>query len=259
MYAIGEELSMNAVRKFMNTTWNFVTMPDLYYNEEGYFIVRFRNREDKTAVLMRGPYTIHKKPILLHDWTHKFTLQDDILRVLPIWVMFPQLPLVYWGEKSLGKITSAIGKPLMTDECTAKKLRVSYARVLIEVDVTKELKQYITIRDPTGEKLMQQVDYEWTPPYCSQCNKVDHVCKPKPEKLKQVYVQKQVLPVKNKETKSVLAQVNNPEPEKEMPWIPVRTASKNRGKDPVIHTEVNCSNEFDLLDQGECSTPFPVP
>src|SRR4051812_32621479 len=101
MYAVGEELSMNAVKKFMNTTWNFVSLPNLYYDEEGYFIIRFKSSEDKTKVLMRGQYTIYKKPILLHEWNPKFTHHDDILRVLPIWVMFPQLPLVYWGEKSI--------------------------------------------------------------------------------------------------------------------------------------------------------------
>jgi hypothetical protein len=78
------------------------------------------------------------------------------------------------GEKSIGKIASAIGKPMMTDECTAKKLRVSYARVLIEVDVTIELTNYITIRDPKGNKVLQQVEYEWKPPFCTKCNKVGH-------------------------------------------------------------------------------------
>lgn len=72
----------------------------------------------------------------------------DVLRVLPIWVIFPQLPLYYWGEHGIGKIASAIGKPLLTNECTSKKSHVSYARVLIEVDVTKQLKTHITIRDP---------------------------------------------------------------------------------------------------------------
>ncbi|XP_058763772.1 uncharacterized protein LOC131637201 [Vicia villosa] len=148
MYAVGDDLSMNAVKKFMMNTWNFVTLPELYYNEEGYFIVRFKSKSDKDAVLMRGPYTIFKKPVLLHEWTPTFTLEDDVLRVLPVWVIFPQLPLVYWGDKSIGKIASAIGKPVITDECIRKKLRVSYARVLIEVDVTRELKSEITIRSP---------------------------------------------------------------------------------------------------------------
>ncbi|XP_058765693.1 uncharacterized protein LOC131639209 [Vicia villosa] len=188
MYAIGNELSMHAVKNFMSITWNFVTLPDLYYNEEGYFLDRFKTRLDRDAVLMRGPYTIFKKPILLHEWTPKFTLQDDVLRVLPIWVIFPQLPLYCWGERSIGKIASAIGKPLLTDECTSKKLRVSYARVLIEVDVTKQLRTQITIRDPQGEKMVQPVDYEWRPPYCTSCNKVGHEGKKKenpPKKKKE--------------------------------------------------------------------------
>jgi hypothetical protein len=112
--------------------------------------------------------------LFLHKWTLDFTLKDDLLRVLPIWVTFPQLPLIFWGEKSIGKIASAIGKPMMTDECTAKKLRVSYARVLIEVAVTIELTNYITIRDPKGNKVLQQVEYEWKPPFCTKCNKVGH-------------------------------------------------------------------------------------
>jgi hypothetical protein len=91
----------------------------------GYFIIRFKSKMDRDAVLLRGPYTIYRKPMFLHKWTLDFTLKDDLLRVLPIWVTFPQLPLIFWGEKSIGKIASAIGKPMMTDECTAKKLRVS--------------------------------------------------------------------------------------------------------------------------------------
>ncbi|XP_058762303.1 uncharacterized protein LOC131635682 [Vicia villosa] len=195
MYAIGNDLSMNAVKKFMATTWNFVSLPEIYYNEEGYFLIRFKTRIDRDAVLMRGPYTIFKKPILLHEWSPKFTLQDDVLRVLPIWVIFQQLPLYFWGPQSIGKIASAIGKPIMTDECTAKKLRVSYARVLIEVDVTQELKHQILIRGPQGEKMIQQVDYEWTPPFCKSCNKVGHMCKAKEE-----------IPRKAKETKKIWEQ-----------------------------------------------------
>ncbi|XP_058753184.1 uncharacterized protein LOC131626385 [Vicia villosa] len=50
MYAIGDELSMNGVRKFMLNYWNFVTLPELYYNEEGFFIIRFKSKEDRNEV-----------------------------------------------------------------------------------------------------------------------------------------------------------------------------------------------------------------
>jgi hypothetical protein len=78
MYALGEDLSMNAVNKFMITMWNFVSLPKLYYNEEGYFIIRFSSKMDRDAVLLRRPYTIYRKPMFLHEWTPNFTLKNDL-------------------------------------------------------------------------------------------------------------------------------------------------------------------------------------
>lgn len=127
MCAIRNPLSMNAVKKFMMNTWNFVSLLELYYNDEGCFIIRFMSREDIDDVLVRDSYTIYRKPMFLNEWTPKFKLKYVILKIFPIWVIFPQLPLTYWGETSIGKILSVIGKPLMTDVCTTKKLRVSYA------------------------------------------------------------------------------------------------------------------------------------
>lgn len=73
--------------------------------------------------------------MFLHEWTPEFTLQENMIGTLHIWVTLPQLPLSFWGDSSIGKIISALGKPLMDNECTTTKLRVSYARVLIEVDI----------------------------------------------------------------------------------------------------------------------------
>lgn len=84
---------MNAVKRLMMRTWNFVTLPDLYYHDEGYFFIRFRSRKDIDVVLKGGPYSIYRKPILLYEWTSTFRLQEDVLRVIPIRVIFPQLHL----------------------------------------------------------------------------------------------------------------------------------------------------------------------
>ncbi|CAK8570368.1 unnamed protein product [Lathyrus sativus] len=113
---------------------------------------------------------------------------------MTLWIVLPQLPLMYWGEKIIGEIASAIRNPLMTNECTAKKLRVSYARVLVEVVVSAELKEEITIRDLKGNKMVQKMEYEWKPPFCKTCNKVFHDCETKPRQkaaTKQVWTRKQ--------------------------------------------------------------------
>lgn len=39
MYIIGGDLSMNVVKQIMMKNWNFVSLPDMYYNDEGYFVL----------------------------------------------------------------------------------------------------------------------------------------------------------------------------------------------------------------------------
>ncbi|KAH0633495.1 hypothetical protein KY284_036281 [Solanum tuberosum] len=62
-----------------------------------------------------------------------------------------------------------------TDECTTKQTRISFVRVLIEVDVTKVLPEEITILDPNGKTCVQ---FDWKPQYCDRCLKIGHNCPP---------------------------------------------------------------------------------
>src|SRR4051812_13975257 len=68
MYVIGSDLSMNMVKQYMLKNWNFVKMPYMFYNDEGYFILHFHSVDDKDLVLMKGPYTIRNMAMLLRDW-----------------------------------------------------------------------------------------------------------------------------------------------------------------------------------------------
>lgn len=74
-----------------------------------------------------------------------------MLKTLPLWVKFPNLPLNCWGMKSLSRIASGLGIPLYADECTSKVDRISYARVLSEMDVTRELPVSVNVHDPNGK------------------------------------------------------------------------------------------------------------
>uniref|UniRef100_M1B956 Endonuclease/exonuclease/phosphatase n=1 Tax=Solanum tuberosum TaxID=4113 RepID=M1B956_SOLTU len=78
-----------------------------------------------------------------------------------------------WG---MPWIASAIGVPLFVDECTTKQTRISYARILIEVNVTKAIPQQITVMDPNGGTFMQEVVLEWRPQFCDKCQKIGHQC-----------------------------------------------------------------------------------
>lgn len=103
LFALGETLTMNAVRKFMEKTWNFVALPELYYNKAGYFIVRFKSYEDREKVMAQGPYFIYGKPRFLKPWTTDFEIREDLLCVFPLWITLPNPPLHLWGKATSRK------------------------------------------------------------------------------------------------------------------------------------------------------------
>jgi hypothetical protein len=254
MYVLGGDLSMSAVKQFVIRHWSFVKLPDMFYNEEGYFILRFHSLADKDAVMMQGPYTIRNMPMLLHDWKPYFSLKRDLLRTLPIWVKLPQLPLHLWGVKSLSKIGSAIGNPLVTDECTAHKLRVSYARLLIEMDVTQALPPDITIKDSEGNKLKQLVEYEWKPLFCDKCQKLGHKCEQAPPKKVQPFWRPK------SPTPEVITPGKAPVHDAEdSNWTIVQGSGKLKGKGvqhctPIIN--ISCNNGFEPL--GTLNGPLVI-
>lgn len=78
---------------------------------------------------------------------------------------------------SLSRIRSGLGIPLYANECTTKVERISYARILIEMDVTRELPVRIKVLDPNRRIFEQEMEYDWVPAYCPQCLQVGHICK----------------------------------------------------------------------------------
>ncbi|CAK8578828.1 unnamed protein product [Lathyrus sativus] len=84
MYVLSEDLSMNAVKQFMMKSWNFVKLPDMFYNEEVFFILRFHSFQDKELVLMKGPYSIRNRPMMLREWKPNFSMNKDMLRTIPL-------------------------------------------------------------------------------------------------------------------------------------------------------------------------------
>ena len=54
-----------------------------------------------------------------------------------MWFRLPRSPLFCWGEELLSRITRVWGVLLFSDKCTTSQLRLFYARVLVEIDITK--------------------------------------------------------------------------------------------------------------------------
>jgi hypothetical protein len=92
----------------------------------------------------------------------------------PIWVIFPNLPLKCWFSTCLSKIASVIGKPLQCDTPTTTMSRLSFARVLIEVDLFSDLPNSINILLPNRVPLLQPIIYESLPKFCKHYRLLGH-------------------------------------------------------------------------------------
>ncbi|XP_058732785.1 uncharacterized protein LOC131604357 [Vicia villosa] len=236
---------MNNVKQFMMKNWNTVQLPDLLYHDDGYFLMKFKSSKEKEEILMNGPYMIKNMPMILRDWKPNFSMKKDMLRTIPLWMKLPQLPLEYWGANSLKKIGSAIGRPVVTDECTAHKLRVSYARILVEIDATQEVPKVVMIQNSEGELVSQDVEYEWLPKLCGKCQRFGHNCATK----------KTITHWKPKEP--VAAQGTQPAPsiEKVAQSAPTLDLQKDKTFEQVLEDGSKLNEGSSKKDEGNWSSP----
>ena len=164
------------MNRYIMMNWVKGEKPEVFLHDEGYYIIKFKSLNDMNEVMYSGPYTISNRPIILKQWSAEFEFGKEFLTEIPLWANFPKLPLNCWGAGSLSHIASAIGVPLFADECTTKQTRISYARMLIEVNVTKPVPEKIAVKDPNGRTFTQDVVMEWKPLYCEKCQRIGHQC-----------------------------------------------------------------------------------
>ncbi|XP_009758696.1 uncharacterized protein [Nicotiana sylvestris] len=237
VYVIGERPGYNQMHRYIAQHWNNVAEPDLFLHEDGYYIVKFLRLSDLREILYGEPYTINSKPVILKQWSPKFDFNAEFFTEILLWVKFPKLLMNCWGINSLSKMASTLGNPLFVDQCTTKKTRLSYTRILIEVNVTKKFPTEITVDDPSGRQFQQPIEFEWKPEFCSECLKIGHDC------MKQKQIGKPVQNQRNKRSRLVPTWVpKNKEQQKKEPIQMEQnedTDNQAKGKSVVQSTNMN--------------------
>ncbi|XP_019263199.1 PREDICTED: uncharacterized protein LOC109240962 [Nicotiana attenuata] len=123
--------------------------------------------------MQAGPYTYHNKPLILQNWERDFHFDPKCITTIPLWIQLPNLSVGYWTADALSKVASAVGMPMYTDRYTAELGKISFARILVKVDITKPLVETVEIITPTCVK-QQEIVYEWRPKFCSECLHFGH-------------------------------------------------------------------------------------
>jgi len=144
-------------------------------HRSGWIVFKFQSDEDRLKVLNGGPYFLYGSNLILKTMPRCFRFEGEDVSSVPIWIQLPGLPLDCWNARSLGKIVSKVGKPLTTDKMTLTKERLSFARVLVEVDASSDVVSDVEVRLPTGVVYHQSVIPEFRPKFCKKCKSFGHV------------------------------------------------------------------------------------
>ena len=145
-----------------------------WIHRSGWIVFKFQSEEDRWRVLNGGPYFAYGRNLMLKSMPRCFRFGSEDLATVPVWIQLPDLPLDCWNARALSKIVSKVGKPISTDRMTRTKERISFARVLVEVDASKELITVVEVVLPTGVVYEQRVIFEVAPIYCKKCNAFGH-------------------------------------------------------------------------------------
>ncbi|XP_070030712.1 uncharacterized protein [Nicotiana sylvestris] len=142
--------------------------------KNGVIVVRFDTAIGKQEVIEGGIYHFDNKPLIVKASTPELEFTRDELLTVPVWIKLPGLDFKYWSLKGLSKIESLIGKPVIVDQNTEKRIGVNFARLLVEVEMDAKLPDVVMFRNEKGKLIEQRVNYDWKPTFCTHCLKYGH-------------------------------------------------------------------------------------
>ncbi|KAI0497454.1 hypothetical protein KFK09_020681 [Dendrobium nobile] len=172
-YSIGPRPYYERLLGAMNKAWKLKGSFSLLSMADGFFLLKFTSAEDMEYVFSGGPWFLLGKAFILQKWNPKFKPIRDESALIPIWIKILDLPLALWTPAGISKIASFVGIPLSVDSLTAKRTRLTFARVCIHISKDSKLPDEIPL-DLDGEDMTLKVVYDWKPTPCEGCGSLFH-------------------------------------------------------------------------------------
>lgn len=140
---------------------------------KGFYEFNFSCLEDQCRIRSFGSWHVSPRVLPLSSWMPDFNPNSIRQTHAQCWVRFHGLSREYWRPKILFEIGSGVGVPIALDEATMKRSFGHFARILIEVDLTIELREKILV-EREGYAFFVEIEYERLPYFCSSCQTIGH-------------------------------------------------------------------------------------
>ncbi|CAN1125300.1 hypothetical protein LINPERPRIM_LOCUS31606 [Linum perenne] len=136
----------------------------------GYYVVKFDTIGDYEHAMFGGPWMVGDHYVVIQDWRLYFQPEDSPITTLRVWVRLPGVPLEYFDAAILTIIGNRIGKTVRLDLTTLGGSRGNFARICVEVDLSKPLLSKYRLR-----RRVRRIEYEGLHTICYSCGCFGHV------------------------------------------------------------------------------------
>ncbi|KAL5846682.1 hypothetical protein ACOSQ3_010206 [Xanthoceras sorbifolium] len=167
---MGRSHSLNFMIQKLTQKWSLVGQWQLTDLEDGYFVARFQFVADLEYVLTEGPWMVTNQYLVVQRWRPNFVPGEEPIRVMPVWLRLSGLPMEWVDAGFLWKLGGILGKTCRVDQITEAQSRGRYARLCIEIDISKPLRSYMKV-----DGKIIRIEYENLSMVCFICGKVGHV------------------------------------------------------------------------------------
>ncbi|XP_073101892.1 uncharacterized protein [Elaeis guineensis] len=138
---------------------------------EGLLLFSFPSTEIRDGVLTNGPWSLAGQLLAMEAWRPSFKPGKDQLKHVSVYIHLPDLPLELWDKEMLMKIMIVAGKPLFLDNWTERSTRMEFARLCVQLDLTKPICSGTKI-EVNDSITWQEFIYEDLPDICYHYGKI---------------------------------------------------------------------------------------
>ncbi|XP_006606936.1 uncharacterized protein [Glycine max] len=135
---IGKSIGFHVMKERLTRIWKLNAGFEILDIDHGYYMVTFDQEAYRVKLIGEEPWMIFDNYLIVELWTPDFISPVASINKTMVWIRFPGLNnLVYYDETILLALASAIGKPVKVDINPKDVRRGRFARVCIEVNLTK--------------------------------------------------------------------------------------------------------------------------
>ncbi|KAL4390845.1 hypothetical protein AHAS_Ahas03G0185800 [Arachis hypogaea] len=166
---MGRKVGYVTMKRRIENMWGRLGELDVIDLGNDYYLVKFYAQEDLDAALVDGPWKIYDHYLAVRLWEPNFNPLTTTIDKITAWIRLPGLPIELYNGKILRKIGDLIGRTCKIDYNTSHLCRGKFARLCVEVDLTKPLLGRYMVNGN-----VYQVEYEGIHQICFTCGKADH-------------------------------------------------------------------------------------